>query len=238
MSIESERQSLSALADGELDPGELALLCARWRDDPAARECWHAYQLIGDVLRSDDLASTARRDAAFLAALRQRLAAEPVVLAPEPQRLPVQEETADVRPAPSRGVRLRRRWWLASSAIAAGFVLVVGALVAMRPPGASADPQLAQQAPPAAGNEVINVGTERERAQSRLAQGAAPATGGEVITFGATREQAEPPVLADAKLIRDARLDRYLAAHKQFSASTVLGLPSSFLRDASDASGR
>jgi sigma-E factor negative regulatory protein RseA len=33
-------------------------------------------------------------------------------------------------------------------------------------------------------------------------------------------------------VIRDARLDRYLAAHKQFSGSSALGLPSAFLRSA------
>ena len=42
------------------------------------------------------------------------------------------------------------------------------------------------------------------------------------------------------QLIRDAKLDRYLAAHKQFSGSSVLGVPSNFLRDAaaSDAPSR
>src|SRR5688500_8447097 len=93
MSIESESdpsalENLSALTDGELDSAAAARACARWRDDPSQRSAWHAYQLIGDVLRSDDLASTARRDAAFLAALRTRLAAEPVVLAPEAEPEP------------------------------------------------------------------------------------------------------------------------------------------------------
>ena len=43
----------------------------------------------------------------------------------------------------------------------------------------------------------------------------------------------EPQTLvADGQLIRDARLDRYLAAHKQFAGVSVLGLPSSFVRSA------
>ena len=41
---------------------------ARRRRTP--RSTWHAYHLIGDVLRSDDLARPPARDAAFLAALR------------------------------------------------------------------------------------------------------------------------------------------------------------------------
>jgi sigma-E factor negative regulatory protein RseA len=36
----------------------------------------------------------------------------------------------------------------------------------------------------------------------------------------------------DVKLLRDARLDRYLAAHQQFAGSTALGVPSGFLRNA------
>jgi sigma-E factor negative regulatory protein RseA len=40
------------------------------------------------------------------------------------------------------------------------------------------------------------------------------------------------PVVADVRLIRDAQLDRYLAAHKQFAGSSALGVPSAFLRGA------
>ena len=44
---------------------------------------------------------------------------------------------------------------------------------------------------------------------------------------------SEPQVLiANGKQIRDARLDRYLAAHKQFAGSSALGVPSGFLRNA------
>ncbi|HJV95961.1 MAG TPA: anti-sigma 24 factor, partial [Albitalea sp.] len=50
----------------------------------------------------------------------------------------------------------------------------------------------------------------------------------------------EPQVLVvDGKIVRDARLDRYLAAHKQFAGSTALGVPSGFLRNAAaEAPGR
>ena len=61
-------EDLSALTDGELEPAQVAEACARWRDDSELRGRWHAYQLIGDVLRSEDLAASGTRDAAFLAA--------------------------------------------------------------------------------------------------------------------------------------------------------------------------
>jgi sigma-E factor negative regulatory protein RseA len=106
---------MSALADGQAS--ELARACGLWRDDADARRAWHTYHLIGDVLRSDELASTPARDAAFLAGLRTRLAAEPVVLAPQPRA----EE-------PPR----RRQVWLVPAAMAAGFVAVAGVLIVAR----------------------------------------------------------------------------------------------------------
>jgi sigma-E factor negative regulatory protein RseA len=33
-------------------------------------------------------------------------------------------------------------------------------------------------------------------------------------------------------MIRDAQLDRYLTAHKQFAGTSALGVPSAFLRSA------
>jgi sigma-E factor negative regulatory protein RseA len=108
------RAWLSALADGDAQAADPA--CAGWRDDAEARRTWHAYQLIGDVMRSDDLARPATRDAAFLAGLRERLAAEPVVLAPAPAKLPAR----------------RGPHWLLPVAAAAGFVVVAGVLVVTR----------------------------------------------------------------------------------------------------------
>ena len=94
-----------------------ARACAGWRDDRRARAAWHAYHLIGDVLRSRRPGRDRPRDEAFLVALRARLADEPVVLAP--QRAP----------APRRGVPWtrppRRRAALAAGCVAAG-VAVAG----------------------------------------------------------------------------------------------------------------
>ena len=40
------------------------------------------------------------------------------------------------------------------------------------------------------------------------------------------------PVAANGRMIRDPRLERYLAAHKQFAGTSALGVPSTFLRSA------
>ena len=132
--------AVSALVDGELSGAELAQVCNTWRDDPMTRRQWHAYQLIGDVMRSDDLASTAARDAAFLGALRVRLAEEPVPLAPQPL-------SAVASPPSPRTPR-----WMAPAAAAAGFCAVAVVLVMMRTPAPGSVPVLAQAgAAPVAG---------------------------------------------------------------------------------------
>ena len=69
-SPDARRQQLSSLMDGDLSAGDAAEACQLWRQDAQARSDWHAYHLIGDVLRSDDLASAPARDAVFLQALR------------------------------------------------------------------------------------------------------------------------------------------------------------------------
>lgn len=191
-------ERLSALMDGELrDAAEVAQGCRAWRDDAALRESWHCYHLIGDVMRSDDLAVAGMRDATFLRGLRARLEAEPVVLAPSP------------RPAPARTARWR---WAGPAAVAAGFVAVAGVLVVTRVPAPEPAPAIA------AAPVVVP-------APAVAAVAAAPAA-----------EPAAPPV--NGKLIRDARLDRYLAAHQQFAGTSALG-PSAFLRRATtDAANR
>jgi sigma-E factor negative regulatory protein RseA len=117
------RPWLSALADG--DAQALPQACKAWRDDPQARQAWHTYHLIGDVMRSEELAHAPAHDEAFLAGLRARLAAEPVVLAPQPAAVPVP----------------RRLPWLLPGAVAAGFVVVAGVLVVVRSTGTGLAPE-------------------------------------------------------------------------------------------------
>jgi sigma-E factor negative regulatory protein RseA len=184
---ESAKERLSALADGEVDGAEPASLCAGWAANAATRRDWHTWHLIGDVLRSEDLASDPHRDRQLCAAIRARLHHEPVVLAPGPV---------------TAGHRGR---WAVGGAIAAGLVVVVGTFTVLRPGNDS--PVLAQGRP-----AVVPV----------------------VVATAPAAEQsvAEEPVVADVRMIRDAQLDRYLAAHKQFAGTSALGVPSAFLRSA------
>ena len=208
---EQDAEQLSALADGELDEASVARVCARWRADAPAQASWHAYHLIGDVLRSEDLAGVPGRDRACLARLRERLVNEPVVLAP------ASTQTLSRDHALAQHLKRRSWGWGKGAAVAAGFAAVAGVLFMLRGPTAESGAPAASLA--------------RADGQSAIA----------ALPVGIARTTGPEPsaLLADGKLIRDSRLDRYLEAHKGFSGSSALGVPSSFLRGAtSDASNR
>ena len=48
----------------------------------------------------------------------------------------------------------------------------------------------------------------------------------------ASRRLPVQAVAVNGRMIRDPRLERYLAAHKQFAGTSALGVPSTFLRSA------
>lgn len=169
---------LSRLADGDCDDHETRSAIAHWSVDAAAREAWHRWHLIGDVLRSHELARTAARDTSFLADLRVKLAAEPAIVAP-----------MALAEAKRRSPR-----WLVPAAAAAGFVAVAATLA------------------------VLRVQDSAGPAQSPLAL-AAPQPAGVAAAS------------ADAVMIRNARLDIYLQAHRAMHVNAVSALPGSGLRN-------
>lgn len=202
-------EGLSALVDGELGSDAGARVCAQWREDPQARANWHAYALIGDVMRSDDLASPVDRDCAFLARLRARLADEPVVLAPAELPAPVELPLAPAAVAAAGGAR---RAWRTPVAVAAGFVVVAGALVATSVPGSL----------PFGGSPAT---------VAQTGNATAVATAPSPLRAVSVAQDTEP-VRLNGQLIRDARLDEYLSVHKKFGGSSAPGVPSGFLRNA------
>jgi sigma-E factor negative regulatory protein RseA len=213
------RERLSAMVDGELDVAGATQVFTRWREDDQCRADWHAYHLIGDVLRSEDLAQGAPHDAGFLKGVRERLVREPVVLAPRPA---VTQDVSDRVVA-----RGWRRAWLAPTAVAAGFVVVAGALTLVRP------------------DLLRDRSTGQGIAQAPLVSPAGPGVNLpralEPVAAVAEQTGSDQPraLLAENELVRDARLDRYLSAHKQFAGSSALGVPSAYLRNATlEAGGR
>lgn len=181
---DDEWATLSSLADGEAAPEAQERCLALWAEHADARERWRHYQLIGDVLRSRELARDGAHDAAFLAALRARLAHEPVVLRPF-----------------RRAVSQRLRRWTAPMAAAAGVAAVAGVVVLLRTTPA-----------PFGGAQVA----------------ARPAAQPVVASAPGHWEQSQQPV--NGRLIRDARLDRYFAAHRQSGNGAAVQMPGGVVR--------
>jgi sigma-E factor negative regulatory protein RseA len=209
---------LSALADGEGDRESAAAVTALWREDGQLRARWHGYQLIGDAMRSDELAGRGC-DADFFRSFRERLEREPVVLAPQYSA----EPPPPLRAPASAGSRARR--WATPAAMAAGFVMVAGAVLVTRAPAPGLDQQIARQDPlPASTASAV---------PAALAPSAV--SPGQVVAANATPPAARAPDAAvpfPGVLLRDPRMQQYFAAHQQFGGSTALGLPSAFLRNA------
>ena len=194
---------LSALVDGELMREEFPTLLQACIQDPAASGSWNTYHVIGEVLRSPG--STVRStDFAFLARLNQQLAKEPSYVAGP--RVP----TFD-----------------------AGVVSIRTPIsVANEPRGVAA-----------------NEGIFRWKMLAGLACAAAvtavawsvnglmlPAAGPQLAQLGAMpADAANQQVVVDSPqglMVRDARLEELLAAHKQLGATSALPVPSGFLRNA------
>jgi len=183
------QELVSALADGQLRGQDLARALDAATKDPAAAEAWGAYHLIGDVLRSNELAQ-GTPSAQFLARLQESLRGErPPAAAIQPIRVlaPAAADVGTARPAANE-----QRWKLvAGFASFAAFAAI--------------------------GWTVIAATGDRSGA-GQLAASPAPAT---VLTSSER-----------GTMIRDERLDRLLAAHRQLGGATALQTPSGFLRSA------
>jgi sigma-E factor negative regulatory protein RseA len=91
------REMMSAMADGQLEGEAFAHGMELAAAEPAAREAWHAYHLIGDVLRSSDLAAGTPSQV-FLSRLQVRLQQESIS-APMLVQPPILSEPAPAQAA-------------------------------------------------------------------------------------------------------------------------------------------
>jgi len=94
--MNTPKDRVSALMDGQLQTQELAGVFAEMEATPELVSTWHVYQLIGDVMRSEDLAAGVH-DRAFLTRLEAKLVQEPVpmTLVPQPRDLPTVAASAN-----------------------------------------------------------------------------------------------------------------------------------------------
>ncbi len=215
-SDERERQllRLSGLLDGELERSEVAQTCQAWREMPECRQAWHAWAVVGDVMRSQDLAKPAQRDHDFLATIQARLAQEPVVFAPQTQVSAEAPAAAEPQIEPllaaggaTYGLGLvassctrRRHAWRTPAAVAAGCAMVAGALLVSR--------------------SMSGVDVSGEL-QAGLAAGSVAVAASD-----------------SGVLLRNAELDRYLQAHKQYAQGPALAAPGGVRQVAVTPDGR
>lgn len=216
-----ELEQLSALADGELSGAQLQATLAYAHSD-AGQQAWRMYHLVGDVLRSPELAHHSRND--LLSGVRAQLALEPrpAVLSVASERLEQIAHPAQDR-AVANGAPLRDaanasvfRWKMTAGFASVAAVAAIGWSVMLGPSSGSLAPG---QTPVLA-----------------LLGPATPASGEQEVPLGATAQSSSVVAVAgpngQSVMLRDPRLDALLAAHPQYSGPATLQMPASFLRNA------
>lgn len=224
-------ERLSLLMDGELDAEGCSGATAAWGRDAAQRGTWHAYHLIGDVLRSEDLAGAAR-DEAFMQKLRLSLAREPVALVPRELRsaVPPAAEATDAAAAGGDMRSRRRLRWAAPFGVAAGVaaVAVTAWVTRLQEPAATLETSVAAAAPRAG---VVASGVIID---TTSVPGAALAAASQAATLGAepVRVAAQEAAPSAPMMLRNPQVDRYLSAHRGYAVAPGLGQSASFIRGA------
>jgi len=213
--MDALRETFSALADGQLRADETVHVLQALAADPALRavleEDWRATHLIGDVLRGG-AQGCGVSSPGFLGRLQARLQAEQP-LAPE-LAVPALVQRPAAAEAANDGIfRWKLVAGLASCAAVASVVWNV----------AAGGPEL--------GPSQMAAGVPAESFQL-AAEAPLPAAA------PASRVVAQPVTLASGEpqvMLRDARLDELLAAHKQAGIGAALQMPAGVLRSAAFA---
>ena len=208
--ISKDDDAVSALADGQLQGAEFANAVTRTLADADARAAWHVYHVVGDVLRSGELADCAD-DRAFVNRFRSRLGGEHEISAVDALALQRASDFIATQAIPTRaGLEkaieipsandARFRWKLLAGVASMAAVVAIG------------------------WNMLGGSGQRNDAGQ--LAQMPVPSSA-----------SSPAPVVAmavpeQAVMIRDPHLDALMAAHKQFGGTSALQMPAGFLRNA------
>ena len=201
-SMDSKREQISALMDGQLRAHGLAQAVQLACEDAQAHQAWDEYHLIGQALRGECLDSSSLQSD-FLTRLQARLKSE-TCSSLEPGVLQVEAKPLALLDQGSRHLQQEAanqpvyRWKLVAglAGIATVALLAWNAMGLGQP--ATGLPQLAE----------------------------APQTLASPLPAGG------PATMGQALMLRDPQLDRFLAAHKQQGGGSALQLPAGFLRNA------
>ncbi|QXZ11249.1 sigma-E factor negative regulatory protein [Comamonas sp. Y33R10-2] len=246
-----KREQLSALVDGEARPPHIQAALS-FAESDEGQQSWGMYHLIGDVLRSPELAHHCQHD--ILSGVRAHMEREPVsaIGVIEGIHLPgltkdthktvaaglSQGAVQNTRPAANASVF---RWKMAAGFASVAAVAAVGWGVMLAGAGGLSDGQGGAQLAQLNPNVVI---------ASAAPVVAAPAVPSSLMSVSTSVEQGEAGLSPEAQsstavavagpngqtvMLRDSRLDELLAAHPQYSSAPNLQMPASFLRNASFA---
>lgn len=195
-------EHLSAMADGELGNDEFAIALKACHEDDVALASWNNYHLIGDALRSP-VPVMRGVDAVFLARFNRRLALEPLFDASTVAVEPVLATVPGIETPRVEGPQARNMVRPASNDASFRWKLVAGS---------------------ASLSAVIAVAWNVSGLMT-------PAIGPQIAQGPATVQQV---VVASSQgpMVRNARLEELLAAHKQLGGTSALQVPSGFLRNA------
>ncbi|WP_417283332.1 sigma-E factor negative regulatory protein [Comamonas sp.] len=239
---QTQREQLSALVDGEATlpsmPGVLA-----YAESDEGQQSWRMYHLIGDVLRSPELAHHSQHD--ILSGVRAHMEREPRAFTGGADDMPLgqlQQVAAAEAAQPSqlhRGAANASvfRWKMAAgfASVAAVAAIGWGALLGGGADEGRAGAQLAALSPQ-------SVAAVAHGASVALAGIAAPEVDDAHIALGADAQSSTVVAVTtpngQSVMLRDPRLDELLASRNQFSSAANLQMPASFLRNANFATSQ
>lgn len=147
-----KQELISALADGQLRGEAFARGVEVAASDPVAREAWHTYHLIGDVLRSGELAA-GTLPSTFLSRLQSRLQQEQGLATGTTS---TQQQAEPALPQREAANDASFRWKLVAGFASVAAVAAIGWTVVA---GLAAKPDQGQLA--AAGAGTVIAGSER-----------------------------------------------------------------------------
>jgi sigma-E factor negative regulatory protein RseA len=224
---DNRSDDISALADGALRGEAFAAALDRLAHDEQARACWHAYHVVGDVLRCPDLAASCTGDADFLGRLQTRLALEPqparVVVPVVALPLAAQAAVHAAAQAAARPTQAANsdsfRWKMMAGFASVAAVAAIGwNTLAVSQPGSPA--VLALAAPGTASQQQ---GSQHPVLQARAEAGSTVSAPAVDVATGPGEGQV---------MIRNAQLDELLAAHNQAIGGAALQSQARFVRNA------
>jgi sigma-E factor negative regulatory protein RseA len=156
-----KREQLSALADGQLD-GQEWTQAMEFAAQGEGRETWHMYHLVGDVLRSAELARVESAND-FLAKLHQKMAEEPLPVRSPAPAVPQSGVPQTVQAAANDSVF---RWKMVAGLASLAAVAAVGWNALDHVRGDVGAPQLAA-APATAPVQVVATGNPEAQVMIR-----------------------------------------------------------------------